>query len=663
MHVSLVQLKNGLFNLRKIVRRKLGRLLQATPTLVSTGGVLEHARTFLEKGEIAPALEYYCLAMEQDYGNLEAYIGASICQIELGNRNGALEILQKADTTFGDHDAILGLITRYKLHEKAYGDVEIYWSRWRKSYSQHPTLDFYQATGEILVSLLKSNSNSSVFFEKLLSDLVFQDDRSVDSKSHPVICSLLFHLHEYDRPFYLLLREAIKSFLGERKAECKKSTLCTVVMLLFVGLVSNEERRNLLRDHFYEFELYPHWSFVLIGSSWNAVWDESVQINTDSIAIIQEILRNVTTRLDVFGAEQTYKMIFLANVCCREVTTMMIEHAQKLLDKDKGAGGEDLAFIVQKYKAPIKDQKRGRSQRLNIAVCVSGQLRGWKQAFRSWHQIGLADHDVTYIVHTWKDTGGGSPIPPKDERAFPIRFQKEFRKVWNQLGHDEMLFKYPMFFSLWPQNGTEVDVNDLRRTYGAEYVYVEDDSIEPFRNMSNSEKMYYKIWACQEAADKVGIDFDLIIRIRPDLEFIEKKQIDWNSIYLDCTRRNVLFCESYSTYFFPNIGFCMPDNFSIASPDVMRGYASAYAMTKRYPRGDNFKLTKFPQDFIAHRNVAYSTLYNGAVVDAVALPCRFSPTFKPSNKIMLEAIYQDALDRNDPFDEILIGSLMENLRD
>lgn len=663
--MSAGKLKNKILNLGKKVRHRLQRLLQPMPNLSRTGGALERARALLATREFAAAFEHYSLVIAEDFNNLEAYIGASICQFEIGNLNAALEILQKADARFGDHDAILGLVIRCKLHNQVWDDVEKYWSRWQKTYSGFPSMNFYQATGEILVSLFRSGCDRSALSEKLLSELVYQDDRSVDSMAHPVLCTLLFHWHEYDRPFYLLLRNAAKSFLSQRQARHEKLTLCTVVMLLFAGLVSKEERAGFLKDHFHEFELYSHWSFVLIGSSWNAVWDESLQANIDSIDIVQYLVRNASKNLDAFGVEQIYKFLFIANVCCREVTPILIEHARKLLDHDKngGAAREDLAFIVQKHKAPTMAQPRKVDRRLKIAVCVSGQLRGWKHAAHTWNQIGLADHDVTYIVHTWRDTGGGSPVPPKDERAFPKNFCKGFRTVWNQFGHNEMLSRYPAFFSLWPQNGAEADLEDLKRTYGTEHVFIEDDSTEPFRSMTNSEKMYYKIWACQESAEKIGIDFDLILRIRPDLEFIEKKSVDWDGIYLAAATHNVLFCETYSTYFFPNIGFCMPDTFAIASLDVMRGYASAYPMTQRHLGKDRFNLTRFPSDFIAHRNVAYSTMYNGTFVDAIGLPCRFSPATKPDKEMMLDAISQDAQGRNDQFDELLTGALADPLSD
>ncbi|EGR4458266.1 hypothetical protein PY199_002480 [Vibrio cholerae] len=652
-------MKNILDKLKRSIKLKFERFTQAYSDSVKVSGYLYLARTALDQKEFITALDKYLLIRNLNAQVLESYIGAAICHIQLDNHSDAIEVLNDAHINFGDHDAILGLITRCKLHERSWVDVETYWRKWKKSFQQHPNLDFYQASGEVLVSLMKTESIRKEFSDELFSELIFQDDITVDSKSHPVICQLLFHHHEYDRQFYLYLLENIRSYLIKQKNKKVIDNLCYATMLLTFGLVNKDERANLLKTHFYKFDLYSHWSFVLIGSSYNAVWDQSLKDNLESIPIITEVLRNSSKRLDALGADDTFKMIFLASICCQDITPTLIEHARQMLIQD-GVNEDirdDLAFIAWKFKKLVKEKKNNIKPRLKLAVCVSGQLRGWENAFRSWKKIGFGDCDVTYIVHTWKDSGGGAPIPPKDERALPIAFQKVFRSTWNKIGEEKMLSQYPEFFSMWPQSGTEVEVCDLKRVYGTEHVYVDDDSIEPFRNMSNSEKMYYKISECQKVADNIGIDFDLIVRIRPDLEFIDNKQIDWHGIYQDCTYRRVLFCEAYSNYFFPGIGFCMPDHFAIASPDVMRGYASAYEMTKKHSSSENFNLTQFPQDFIAHRNVAYSTIYNGAIVESIALPCRFSPAFKPSKEMILKAIRQDATGRNNAFDEILINAL------
>ena len=46
---------------------------------------------------------------------------------------------------------------------------------------------------------------------------------------------------------------------------------------------------------------------------------------------------------------------------------------------------------------------------------------------------------------------------------------------------------------------------------------LKDDQAEKFKGWSNSKKMHYKIHACAELARHGGRDYDLIVRIRPDM--------------------------------------------------------------------------------------------------------------------------------------------------
>ncbi|WP_139159068.1 hypothetical protein [Vibrio sonorensis] len=293
------------------------------------------------------------------------------------------------------------------------------------------------------------------------------------------------------------------------------------------------------------------------------------------------------------------------------------------------------------------------SKKLNIAICVSGQLRGWKKALKSWKNLGLEGHNVTTIVHVWKGTGVTVPIPPKDERSLPENFQKAYREVWNKLGAEKMYSRYSNFFSLWGANETNVTYENLSKAYQSTQVTIEDDSVKPFVGMTNAEKMYYKISKCQEACDSLDLTFDLIIRIRPDLEFTSDKKLDWNEVYRSSHMDNILYCESYTRYLFPNIGFSMTDHFAIASPTAMRAYTLAYEMTKKL----SDKQTLFPKNLMAHTNVAYSTLYNGINIESVSLPCVLSPSYAPTSAMIKKALEADSKDRNDSFDRLLIKSL------
>lgn len=48
-------------------------------------------------------------------------------------------------------------------------------------------------------------------------------------------------------------------------------SIATVV--LSFGLVEAEERHSLIDRFFSDFDLYAHWTFVLLASAWTAVWD------------------------------------------------------------------------------------------------------------------------------------------------------------------------------------------------------------------------------------------------------------------------------------------------------------------------------------------------------------------------------------------------------
>ena len=90
----------------------------------------------------------------------------------------------------------------------------------------------------------------------------------------------------------------------------------------------------------------------------------------------------------------------------------------------------------------------------------------------------------------------------------------------------------------------------------------------------------------------------------------------------------------------------------------MRFYASAYEMTMKSSSWENCNLTNFPKDFIAHKNVAYATIYNGVIIKTLKAPCKFSPAFKPSEEMLLRAIIKDALGRNDSIDKMLVNALI-----
>lgn len=625
---------------------------------------LVQARGLIAKNDFLAAHKFYENARHSNPENLECYIGISLCQYHLGITESAIKIMLDAEFYFGKHDAILTLLVRCFLKNQSWEELESYWYKLEQEFNEKFPEDFYILTSEIYISLLKSGTEFEHFSSSLLKQLIFQQDNSVSPKSNPIMCSILFHHHEYDRQFYLLLLQQIRRFfeMYDSTFEYQKTT---ATLVLTFGLVDTQTREKLLETYFESFDLYSHWSFVLIGSGSSQLWDESMLSTIDSIQIVRKIIKNKIYCSNLIQPELLYRMIIITRVCCREQLPLLIEYVKnKGLSQVGDLNGyrEDLSLIVQRHDASkcknstAVDIKRS----LNIAFCVSGQLRGYKKAFQSWTRLGLEEHNVTYIVHTWSDIGEITLTPPKDVRALPPKFQIEFRSLWNKLGPEVMKTKYNNFFSLWPENGDIAEVESLKKFYSSDFIFVDDDSKTPFKQLSNPEKMYYKIWQCQNEMNNLQKKFDLVVRIRPDIEFTENVNLDWYEIYRTCLKRQVLFCEEYysacPTYMFPNIGYCMPDLIAIATPDLMDGYANAYKMTLRED-SETSCMEHFPRELKAHTNVAYSTLYNGIIVEGIPLPCQLVFANKPDREMMIEALHMDARERNDWMDKLLLDAL------
>jgi len=151
--------------------------------------------------------------------------------------------------------------------------------------------------------------------------------------------------------------------------------------------------------------------------------------------------------------------------------------------------------------------------RPKVAFCVSGKLRGYREAFASWKKARLfADCDVSIFVHTWPEVGATGFNPNIVYRMFGGNFLQAFVKECNMIIEEfnmtrgkyssEKLDKfgkvYPNLLRVAAESQEVVSAEKLSKFYGTPHVVVEPE--EPYRNYTNAEKMYLKIQACWELA-------------------------------------------------------------------------------------------------------------------------------------------------------------------
>lgn len=275
----------------------------------------------------------------------------------------------------------------------------------------------------------------------------------------------------------------------------------------------------------------------------------------------------------------------------------------------EGALAARLQAIARRFLAPAPPARRP-GPRLRIALCLSGQLRGWRHASGTWHHLGLQGHDVDVYVHTWQNVGRRLPDPgimPSVPRVFD---HAGFCEAWLAVGRRHsfaaMQLAYPALFAAVARHQA-VDEATLQAAFGSDAVVVAEDEREPrFEGWSNQDKMHYKIWAADRLAADSGKSYDLVIRLRPDKTLRGHRAApDWPALAAESRARRALFCEEPLGV---REGLVMGDQFAAGAPEVVSAYAAAWTLTPQ-ARAEGWH--GFPAQFTGHASLAFTCLWQG----------------------------------------------------
>lgn len=263
-----------------------------------------------------------------------------------------------------------------------------------------------------------------------------------------------------------------------------------------------------------------------------------------------------------------------------------------------------------------------RARPLRIAVCISGQLRGYREAHRTWSALGLDKHDTSWFVHTWCEVGAKMPNPSHAYRVFSGAFLQAYLRQCSLISFETMMTRYPTLFQAVGEIG-RITPEQLLEEYGADTVVVVDDEADgAFTGKSNSWKMYHKMKAAHDLMKDSGKPFDLVVRIRPDKEVLPETAPDWHEVLELCQRDRVVFTDGPFALH-DAVGFIVGDQVGISTPDLMDAYVSADANTVAAAEGRRFG---FPQIHYPHINLAI-TLATDAILARLAPGIRFGSHF------------------------------------
>lgn len=256
---------------------------------------------------------------------------------------------------------------------------------------------------------------------------------------------------------------------------------------------------------------------------------------------------------------------------------------------------------------------RRRDRPLRIALCLSGQMRGFEQAAPTLRHLGLEPHEVSVFVHTWRDVGWRFPNPVTGNGVSRLFLHRPFVKAYLRAGflYGTALMReaYPRFFGSLAVE-CEVDEAALRAAYGAGAVIRIEDHLAPEfdGDTTNQRKMFTKIARCHQLALSQDKAFDLMIRLRPDKSFLPPAEvIDWHAMAERSSGERTLFMAPVKI----TETLYADDQFAIGAPAVMDVYARALE-TQQQAQSQTW--IGFPHRLQAHGTLAHTLLYGGVTV-------------------------------------------------
>lgn len=281
--------------------------------------------------------------------------------------------------------------------------------------------------------------------------------------------------------------------------------------------------------------------------------------------------------------------------------------------------------------------------RLRIALCLSGQMRGWREALPTWRHLGLQGHDVDVYVHTWRDLGRRLPDPeimPSVRRVFAdADFAEAYIRAGQRHGLAALQRAYPRLFAGLASQ-SQVSAEELRQAFGpGATVVVEDDADPRFAGWDNPMRMHYKIHAAQRLVQASGRRYDLVIRLRPDKLLRGAERLpDWPLLAAQSAREQALFCEEPLGL---REGLVMGDQFAAGASGPMAAYAEAWSLQ---PQAAAEGWPGFPDRFTGHTTLAWTCLWQG--LRPQALPgLQFGPMAEASQITGAQVRALLALDR------------------
>jgi tetratricopeptide (TPR) repeat protein len=653
------------YELETISLREAGRaaeaealLMQAKARFPSHLGVIRQlAETFMQREAWADA-EKQWEELRQSFPNeVGGYIRGVFALRKMDRSQEADDLLQTASTKFPD-SLDVNLLTLESLLDASINPT--IWPVWEKCKAldgqQNP--HFFTLTWRVYLAE-QGNAEAIKAIQSLLTEPILNDPNAVPS----IIRGLGWLLQTNDKRY-----AAVRQDIARCLSDCASHDGPRSIPAILRALLGLEPAKQALFEFTSSWLAARHSKLTrVLFSSFESLQQRAAGIESgirDSLSdVLSSMLNRVETNTHPLSAFEAYNALFLSYVNATAIYSRLVVTLKPLAeersqnDQQKEIWRAVSAICATpRFLQPAAASPNisiGNRKLLRIALCVSGQLRGFQRARRTWDLLGFGDHDVSTFVHVWQNVGRQAMALANEQRGFPKYFVEKYNYLIAQVGLSTLQQRFPSFYAAFRER-VDVRKEELEDCYDTKDICIEDDEQPNFKNMTNAMKMYYKVQAAHEMAMAKGDVFDLIIRLRPDKEIAGTRNLDWYDLLAKSVSERRIFCD-YSPVITATGHLLVGDQFAAGCPAVMDLYAHSWSFTERSGRD----LYGFQKGYIGHTNFAHTLFYQGVSpcgVPEIEFGSLFDPAGLSLERLLILARQDCGLTPRDDIDRLFLGA-------
>jgi hypothetical protein len=199
---------------------------------------------------------------------------------------------------------------------------------------------------------------------------------------------------------------------------------------------------------------------------------------------------------------------------------------------------------------------------MKIAVCLSGQYRTFDKTYETWQRYLLSQYDCDIYLHTWDIIGnrvgkGDTHVTEDTSRLLYTEEQLEKKYHLQKVCIESYTSPLEEFIQ------KSARVKQIRDSIPANAYKINYSQ----RRILHLYSMWYKALRCFEMMEQQQIQYDIIIKCRPDIQLV-----DYLSLAdMDVDKINWFwYNNNHTDYMEPH------DYFALGTPNVMRPYHQLY---------------------------------------------------------------------------------------